>query len=450
LQTDELDAAALSFAERWCNHQGNEWSVLELLGRGGTAPVFRVRGPQGDRALKVLDPRFSEGELGRQTEIRIEQQIELGDHGCPNLVTCYDGGKFEEKLFLLMSLAEGQELEKKLGDIPRSKIRNILDQITRAAIFLRSKNMSHRDIKSANIFVSEDFERATLLDLSVLRDINDPVGIGTDHDNQLPVVATSRYTPPEYLFRLQDPSPDLWHGVDIYQLGGLLHDLIMREPMFTSEYAASSENRYRFAWIVATIDPLVKAADVDTDLVLLARRALDKNWERRRRLRLQDFLIEGGNHAPSLAAIGIAPTPRPPLIPPTTPRPAELADLARLVDDHVLAFLTQRGQRATHSNTPGKHDLARLLRWEWRPGTGDVADQVELEATLEFRLGEPYTRICTSITFKAWIDDDPCNATLELPEFDYIDGIHEDVAQQIFTSLGPLATGAMSARRRES
>lgn len=43
-----------------------------------------------------------------------------------------------------------------------------------------------------------------------------------------------------------------------------------------AEYAASSENRYRFAWIVAMIDPIVRAADVDADLVLLARR----RWRR--------------------------------------------------------------------------------------------------------------------------------------------------------------------------
>jgi len=106
------ESSAQAFAERWCAQKGSDWSVLELLGRGNTAPVFTVRGPQGERALKVLDRKFSTGELGRQTTIRIERQVKLGDHGCPYLVTCYEGGEFENRLFLLMSRAEGPELEK--------------------------------------------------------------------------------------------------------------------------------------------------------------------------------------------------------------------------------------------------------------------------------------------------------------------------------------------------
>src|SRR6185503_4141522 len=121
--------------------------------------------------------------------------------------------------------------EKRLKFIPRAKIRQIVDQVTQAAIFLRTRGFCHRDIKAANVFISDDFERCTLLDVSVVRAVHDPVGIGTDHEGQLPVVATARYSPPEYLFRLVDPSPELWHALTVYQLGGLLHDLIMREPL---------------------------------------------------------------------------------------------------------------------------------------------------------------------------------------------------------------------------
>lgn len=205
-------------AVRWCEAKGAGWGVQSLLGRGGTAPVFAIDSPRGDLTFKILDEKFSEGELGRQGELRIAQQVALGDHYCPFLVKVLDGGRFEGRLFLVMNRAPGQELEKRLKDVPRSKIRVILDQIAKASIFLRSKGLCHRDIKSANIFVSADFTHATLLDLSVARDVHDPIGTGTDHSGQLPVVATSRYSPPEYLFRLVDPSPELWHALDIYQL----------------------------------------------------------------------------------------------------------------------------------------------------------------------------------------------------------------------------------------
>jgi len=320
-----------------------------------------------------------------------------------------------------------------------------LDQVAKAIIFLRSVNLSHRDVKSANIFVSDDFERATVLDLSVLREIDDPFGIGTDHDNQLPVVATIRYTPPEYLFRLQDPTSEFWHGVDVYQLGGLLHDLIMRRPMFSTEYAASIENRYRFAWIVATVDPVIKAVDVDADLILLARQALDKNWERRRLLRLEDFTLESGGYGQSLAAIGIASTPRPQASWPVAPTPADAVNLAHQIEVHVTEYLKEYGQLAVHSNEAGSHDLARVLKWKWSPGAGNVASEVELEVTLALRINAPRAKICVEALFKAWIDDEPHSAVMELPDTDHVAGAEEDVFQQIVASLGPLSKKAMRA-----
>lgn len=300
-------------AQRWCQAQGSGWAILDTAGRGGTAPVFSVQSPEGVLALKLLDEEFSVGERGIETRQRIAIQKErIGRHDCPYLIQVIDGGEFEGRLFLLMNKAEGQELAKCLTLVPRDRISGLIDQVARACIWLRGKGLSHRDIKSANVFVSHDFKRAVLLDVSVVRDIYDPVGLGTDHGDQLPVVATSRYTPPEYLFRLVDAGPSLWHAVDVYQLGGLIHDMIMREEMFADDYRQSSTNRYRFAWVVATKTPVVSAEDVDGSLLLLARRALDKDWRRRSELTLEDFLDDQANKMKlGLEAIGFAPKPKP-------------------------------------------------------------------------------------------------------------------------------------------
>jgi serine/threonine protein kinase len=290
MESDVDEAESLRIAEHWCAAKGAGWSVVGKAGRGGTAPVFSIRTPDGDRALKIYDEAFSSGNKGVVEAQRIDRQVAIGRHDCPFLVQIFDGGRFEGRLFVLMNRAPGRELEKCLAEVPRSKIRQIVDQVAQAAIFLRSNRLCHRDIKSANVFISDDFDHATLLDLSVTRDIYDPIGTGTDHDGQLPVVATARYSPPEYLFRLLEPGPELWHALDVYQLGGILHDLIVREPLFQVEYEKCKENRYRFAWVIATAPVEVRANDVDQDLVFLARRALDKDWESRSKLRLEEFL----------------------------------------------------------------------------------------------------------------------------------------------------------------
>ena len=274
-----LRSDAWELARRWCQRKGPGWHLVDQLGVGGTAPVFELTSPAGPRALKVYDPKFSTGQLGDIEHHRIKQQLRLKNHDCRSLVQVYEGGFTDHRLFLLMSRAPGTELEKRLRDVPRAKIRGILHEVAHACLFLHSRNLCHRDVKAANIFVSEDFNHATLLDISVIRGIHDPVGVGTDHDGQLPVLATARYSPPEYLFRLIQPGPPLWHALTIYQLGALLHDLIARTPLFHVEYHNSKENRYRFAWVVATHVPRLLAADIDDDLVFLAHRALDKDWE---------------------------------------------------------------------------------------------------------------------------------------------------------------------------
>jgi len=403
MASDVTDSSDPSWpiAEAWCQQNGAEWIVLDVAGRGGTAPVFTIQGPDRLYALKVYDEAFSSGEKGKIEAIRVQQQVALGRHGRPELVEVYDGGRFSDRLFLLMNRAEGKELEKVLPEVPREKIRTIIDQIARACLFLRSHNLSHRDLKSANVFISDDFSQATLLDLSVTRDIYDPIGIGTDHGNQLPVVATARYSPPEYLFRLEEPSPEYWHGIDIYQLGALLHDLIMKKPMFSDEYEASKENRYRFAWAVATKTPTVQASDVDPDLVYLARRALDKDWKRRRDLKIEDFLASAqAQRANALSLLGLGGQAKPLERSPTDP--ARLHKVATMMASALVERLRDAGVTASHSVSNTLGGKARRLTFEWsRPDatkSGTVATTLAVDVELVQADGDAAVKLRTSLS----------------------------------------------------
>jgi serine/threonine-protein kinase len=383
-EEDHTEQLNIELAQRFCQSRG--WTLIDTAGRGGTAPVFSVETPEGIRALKLYDHEFSAGTRGEESLKRIRLQVEeLGQHDCPYIVSVYEGGEFEDRLYVLMEKAVGRELEKILKEIPRSDIRDLIDQVARAALFLRSRNLCHRDIKSANIFYDAESKTAKLLDLSVLRDIEDPIGLGTDHGGQLPVVATSRYSPPEYLFRLIDPGAELWHALDVYQLGGLLHDLIMREPMFEEEYQKTKEtNRYRFAWIVATQSPKVEALDVDQDLVVLARRSLDKDWSRRGRIRLDGFLKDQQTvQARSLGIIGLAPR---------TSKSSGLSlanvleridEIAQTLDDELRMFLSKQGVTAIHG-TKDRPSNGKAIHLKW---TSKVSkdEEIHLEWILELR-----------------------------------------------------------------
>ncbi|MGY8665355.1 protein kinase [Bradyrhizobium sp. UFLA05-109] len=420
--------------------------MISEAGEGGTSQVFSVQSPDGIRALKLYNRKFSSDSLGNIERKRIERQVELGVNACPYLVDVFEGGEFESHLFLVMNQAPGRELAKCLGEIPRSQIRSIVDQIAQALIFLRSHGLCHRDVKSANVFISDDFSHATLLDLSVTRDVNDPIGLGTDQNNQLPVVATARYSPPEYLFRLLDPTPDAWHALDVYQLGGLLHDLIMRELLFEAEFLKSRENRYRFAWIVATASPSVNTTDVDRDLIFLARRALDKDWAKRSLLKLEDFLADREKQqALALNVLGLTRTH---LIAPKAPSLNELRqrvrEVANALESRILEYLGRHGITAVHVNEAGRYDCSMQLRFVWdaekdTPLTGRIALTIDL-LLKTVPAGQSFD--CKA-SLQSKISDVDASSHIEFPEIKDEAGSSDQIGEQIEASLGSLAASLL-------
>lgn len=433
-------------ARSWCDMQGPGWSLKSEspLGQGGTAPVFEVASPDGPRALKIYDPAFSSGSKGEIERKRIEHQVAVGAHECPYLVQTYGGGEFEGRLYLLMGRAPGAELEKRLSEVPRSQIRTIVDQIAQAALFLRRKELCHRDIKAANVFVSDDFERSTLLDISVVRNIYDPIGSGTDHEGQLPVLATARYSPPEYLFRLLEPGPDLWHALTVYQLGALLHDLIMRQPLFQAEYVASASNRYRFAWVVAKTVPRIQADDVDEDLLLLARRSLDKDWERRSTVAVEDFLIHSeGQQKHALQLLGFV-AGHAPIHPGDAigARLKRVQEVSAELEKGILDFLRTNDVTAIHKVKPGPNDTSKLLsfRWEVPALDGELGPrEIEFQITLRLTVDEKsflFGTVAELFVRQAGIER---HAGVDLPDMPDVPGVEIALRREAASAFADLA-----------
>jgi protein kinase-like protein len=440
----DIDAENSDVAHRWCEMKGPGWFVGDQLGKGGTAPVFEISSPDGPRALKIYDVDFSTGEKGEIEYKRIELQVALCGHDCASLVQVYDGGRFEDRLYLLMARAPGTELEKRLEDVPRHKIRHIVDQIARAALFLKSKGLCHRDIKSANVFISDDFDHATLLDISVIREIHDLLGMGTDHDGQLPVLATARYAPPEYLFRLLELGPTLWHALNVYQLGALLHDLIMKEPLFQKEYLQSTTNRYRFAWIVATVNPRISAADVDQDLVFTALRSLDKDWERRSHIRLEDFLADSViQQAHAFRFLGL-----------TREREAvgqendiatrlqRVREISSSLEEAILGYLTKNSVAAKHAVLPGENDTSKVVIFDWNAETGELepaSRSIRFQVSLQLVLETGGYSFMMSAKLSTLVNGVEREVRLELPSLREELGVESALATHAESALAKLA-----------
>jgi eukaryotic-like serine/threonine-protein kinase len=227
------DARAVRMAAELLGTTIGDWTILEYLGAGKSALVFRAQKDSSFAALKVFDPELVQRFGTDVQKARIERELSLRGKHHPNLVKILDGGQCAGTgfFFVAMELLEGDSLSSHIKEIPRELIWPILAQITSAAQFLESLDLVHRDIKPDNIFISKDFRHAWLLDFGVIRPFGEP-GI-TDGD-QKPFIGTLQYSSPEFLFRTEDDTPSGWRALTFYQLGAVLHDLIMKERLFAA------------------------------------------------------------------------------------------------------------------------------------------------------------------------------------------------------------------------
>jgi serine/threonine protein kinase len=255
------------------------------VGRGASATVFELFLDEEKRALKVYEPGFLTGEDGPAEIRRLRLQKTLIGHDCHELVQVLDVhmadvNSAQATCFVEMEYVAGLDLNKCLGLIPTEFVQPLITQLVRAVRFLEEKGLAHRDVKPSNIKVSTDFRSLKLLDLGVLRRLDDDGSPdATAHGNRKPFIATAQYSSPEYLFWLEHPGPELWRALSIYQVGAVLQDLLTGKALFADEVA--SGNRYVLAMAVLQKVPVIDAPQAVPRLRALAARCLTKDMGRR-------------------------------------------------------------------------------------------------------------------------------------------------------------------------
>lgn len=254
----------------------DRWVVHEKLGQGNSAAVFRVESTAGDQAaLKVYKSSFFRGANEVAERYRISLHEKLKGHDCGSLVKILEVGYIADSAYVLMEYIPWPALDSVLGAVPVNVIPVIIANVTQAAKWLDDRALAHRDIKPANILVAPDFSSAKLVDLGVMRESNTQAPDMSDQGNRRPFVATAQYSSPEYLFRLHEPSPSLWRGLSIYQLGAVLHDLLVGKPLFYDEVL--TENRYVLAMAVYRKTPAIQGGAFPAQWAAVAKRALGKD-----------------------------------------------------------------------------------------------------------------------------------------------------------------------------
>ncbi|WP_181849919.1 serine/threonine protein kinase [Thalassospira xiamenensis] len=277
-------------ASELCSENG--WGEPRYIDSGNSASVFEVEHPaDGATALKIYDPSFFRGENALIEINRVKLQVKLVEHGQENIIKILNAGEIlsHSTWYLLMEFSPWKSLDKMIEGVPDEEVHNLIKQLVEAVIFLDKNKLIHRDIKPANILVSDDYKKIKLLDLGVIRSTDCDAGNGTDYQNDRKFIATPQYSPPEYITREELKGNDGFKAINLYQIGAVLHDLIMKKEIFSEE--AGTGNKYRVYQAVTHKNPVILNRNVPFVLRRLCAESLEKDPVKRiKNLQFTDFL----------------------------------------------------------------------------------------------------------------------------------------------------------------
>lgn len=136
----------------------NHYTITAKLGEGGMGQVFRAEDTnlRRDVAIKVLPPHLA-GDPERMVRLEREAQL-LAQLDHPNIAAIYGLEEADGVRFLVMQLAEGENLHDRLdaGPIPVREALEISLKIALALETAHEKGVIHRDLKPANVMVADD------------------------------------------------------------------------------------------------------------------------------------------------------------------------------------------------------------------------------------------------------------------------------------------------------
>ena len=207
------------------------YHILEQLGEGGMAVVYKAYDTrlETDVAVKVIRvENLTLGTMERALK-RFEREAKaLAKLNHQNIVNVTDYGEYEGKPYLVMPYFPGGTLKQKLGKaIPWLEAVELLLPIAEALDYAHSQSMVHRDVKPANILLTErgqpmltDFGIAKVLDIEETMDLTaTSAAMGT----------------PEYMAPEQATAKIADHRADIYALGIVLYEMITGRKPYSAD-----------------------------------------------------------------------------------------------------------------------------------------------------------------------------------------------------------------------
>jgi serine/threonine protein kinase len=125
------------------------YRIIEKLGQGGMATVFKAYHPSLDRyvAIKVLHPAFKEDPQFLERFTREARVVARLEH--PNIVQVYDFAEHEGQPYLVMKYIEGETLKARLQRSPllKNEAKRTIKAIGDSLSYAHKQGVLHRDVK---------------------------------------------------------------------------------------------------------------------------------------------------------------------------------------------------------------------------------------------------------------------------------------------------------------
>ena len=214
----------------------DRYEILEILGEGGMAFVYKARDTQLERlvAIKTLKPNYVNQETFVERFKREAKTAANLNH--PNIVQIFDWG-IEDEPFFVMEYIEGNTLTSiiaKNRTISLSDILFIGAQVSSGLHAAHEKGLVHRDIKPGNIMITPD-GKVKVTDFGIVSLQNEE----SDITKTGSILGTASYISPE---KAQGKPVSI--ESDLYSLGTVLYELISGKPPFAGDTPISTATKH--------------------------------------------------------------------------------------------------------------------------------------------------------------------------------------------------------------